>query len=177
MRRLLFVALVLLVLSSCVSVLKKDLMETGIRDFSLDALMRNPEGYRGKLFILGGTIVHTAPTEEGTLIDAQYVPVDSYGYLEARPPDDRFLALYPKELGILDPGLYSPNRQITLAGTFTGTRATRIGQTDYLFPLFRIEQIYLWPSVRYYPSYYFWDPYWGPPWGPPWPPYGYPYYW
>jgi outer membrane lipoprotein len=180
MRKLLFVGLVLLLLSSCATVLKKDLMETGIRDFSLEDLTRNPEASKGKSYILGGMIAGATVTGAGFLIDAQYVPVDSAGYLKEQPPDGRFFALYPKEMGTLDPALYSTGRQITLAGIFIGTQSGKIGQMDYLLPLFRIEQIFLWPKPQLYPSYY-WDPYWGPWWGPSWlpygyPPYGYPYY-
>jgi len=173
MRKLLLAALVLVTFSSCATVIRKDLMETGARDISLEDMTRDPARYTGKLFILGGTIVNTTVTETGSLINAVYIPVNKYGHLKDRPPDGRFLALYPKERGILDPILYDRNRQITVAATFTGTQRGKIGQMDYIFPVFLIEQIYLWPRVLYYPypyPYYYWGPYWGPPFGP-WGPY------
>jgi outer membrane lipoprotein len=176
MRKFLFVALALLLLSSCTTVIRKDLLDSGTRDFSLQELTRNPEQYKGKRFILGGTVARTTRTEEGSLVDALYVSVDSSGYLRNMQPDGRFLALFPKEMGMLDPALYTSNRHITLAGIFTGVQPSRIGEMGYLFPEFRVEQIYLWPRSRYNP-YYHWGPEWGPPWGPPWSPYGgYPYY-
>ncbi len=175
MRKLLFVALALIVLSSCTTVLRKDLIETGIRNFSLQELTANPQQYQGKRFILGGQVARTTLTEKGSLVDALYVPVDSYGYLKSIQPDGRFLALFPKEMGMLDPALYTSNRRVTISGIFTGVQQGRIGQMEYLFPTFRIEQIYLWPRNAYYP-YAYWGPEWGPPWGPPWSPYGYPYY-
>jgi outer membrane lipoprotein len=176
MRRLLFVPLALFLFSSCTAVIRKDLLDSGIRDFSLQELTRAPDQYKGKRFVLGGTIARTTLTEKGSLVDAVYVPVDSYGYLRGLQPDGRFLAFYPKELGILDPALYGPNKRVTLAGIFTGVQPGKIGQMDYTFPEFRVEQIYLWPMNRHYPYAYYWGPEWGPPWGPPWSPYGYPYY-
>ncbi|OPY64702.1 MAG: Outer membrane protein slp precursor [Syntrophorhabdaceae bacterium PtaU1.Bin034] len=169
----LIVALSLLV-TSCATVLRKDLMQTGIRDFSFADLTAAPDVYKGRLFILGGVIAGTSVTENGSLVEALYVPVDSSGYLEDRKPSVRFLALYPKERGILDPMIYRKNRQITLAGIFTGTQRGKIDSMEYTFAVFQIEQIYLWeerPVVQYVP--YPWGPYWGPPW-----PYRYyPYYW
>ena len=165
---MLFAALLLLVISSCAPVLRKDLIQAGTRDFPFADLTRNPELYRGKLFILGGTIGNTTVTERGSLIEALYVPVDSSGYLRDLRPDGRFLALYPKEQGILDPVVFGIGRRVTLAATFTGTRPGKIGQMGYVFPSFRIEQVYLWPQLRYTPYYdYYRGPYGGPPWAIP----------
>ncbi len=104
-RRLLFVPLALFLFSSCTAVIRKDLLDSGIRDFSLQELTGVPDQYKGKHFILGGTTARTTLTEQGSLVDALYVPVDSSGYLRGIQPDGRFLALYPKELGMLDPAL------------------------------------------------------------------------
>ncbi len=177
MREFFFVALMLLLLQSCAAVVTKDMMETGIRDFSLQELTRSPEQYKGKRFILGGAIATTGPTEQGCLIDALYVPVDSSGRPRDVQPDGRFLALYPKELGALESARYSRNRRITLAGIFTGVQADKVGQMDRPYPAFRIEQIHLWPRDSRNPGSSA-APQWGPPYGPPLTPYGLPYnYW
>jgi outer membrane lipoprotein len=166
MKKLFFVALAFLVLSSCTTVLRKDLLCTGERHFTLEELTRNPDAYKGRLFILGGTIADTTVTNAGSLVKALYVPVDSYGYLKDKKPDGRFLVIYPKERGVLDPVLYREHKKITVAAVFTGTEQGRIGQMEYVYPVFRVEEIYLWPKVIYYADYC-WGPYWGPYWGPP----------
>jgi len=169
-KKVLCAALVLALLSSCGSVLRRDLLETGASNVSLDDLLSDPEVYRGKLFILGGTILHTMPGADGTLIDALYVPVNASGYLKHARPDGRLIALYPRKEGEIDPARGYHNVQITLAGVFMGTQAATDGERTYTVPVFRIEQVYLWPTDSYYTTYYLSigcpGPYWGPYWGP-----------
>jgi outer membrane lipoprotein len=166
-------------LLSCAPVIREDLMKSSIRTFSMTDLQKDPEPYEGKLFVFGGIIVNTKVTSDGSLIEALYVPVDSRGYLKDLGTNQvRFLALYPKENGILDPVIYQRERQITLAAGFLGTREGKIDTMEYKFPFFSIKEIYLWAKQKdyYYPPYYygpypyFWNyPYWG--WGyggPPW---------
>lgn len=170
--RLCLVALLLLALPSCVSVIRKDLMDAGTRKFSFPEVIKNPMLYEGKLFILGGRIVETRLTEQGSLIEAIYAPVDWTGALDdILMPTIRFRALCPREAGILDPVVYSKGREVTLAAVFERMEPGRIDDMEYAFPYFRIRQVYLWPKrvpVVYGPYYY--GPYWGPrpyrSWGP-----------
>ncbi len=177
---------VLLVLSSCSPVLNREVMKEGVRDFSLNYLRETPEVFQGKLFILGGLIVETRFTEKGSQIQALSVPVDSHGYLErSAHSQGRFLALYPKSKGLLDPMVYKKGREVTLAGEFIEARKGKIDEMEYVYPVFEIKEIYLWEERQYYdwPAYPYYYPYYDPfsyrspyrygPWG--WP-YGYPYW-
>ncbi len=162
----------LLLIPACTRpVIKENLLEEGTRDVSLSALSANQNLYRGKLFILGGIIANTTVTDEGTVIEALYVPVDDKGYLEEAPGRGRYLAIWPKASGILDPMLYRRNREITVAGTFEGLRKGKLGKTTYLFPVFDAVQVFLWKEAPYYPAYYYSPYYYGPYY-----PYYYPYY-
>lgn len=158
------------IIAACAPVLRREVMDAAVRGLSPQEIKRSPEINKGKLFILGGVIVNTKVTSEGSLIEALYVSVDSRGYLESvKTSDGRYLALYPKEYGILDPMIYRNGREITLAGEFIGTREGRIDEADYLYPLFEIREIYLWEERRdyygpyyypYYPYYpYYYDPF------------------
>jgi outer membrane lipoprotein len=180
MRKVLLSALVVVLLVSCTPVIRKDLMETGTRNFSLQDLLANPEQYSGQLFILGGIVVATRLTENGSLIEALYVPVDSLGGLkEIHGGTRRFLALCSREMGILDPMIYKKDREVTIAGRFEGNRTGKVDEMDYVYPFFTIEQVHLWqerPAVvqPIYPMGPY--PYWGRPyWGYPYP--GYPWWW
>jgi outer membrane lipoprotein len=166
-------------LLSCTPVIRKDLIEASIRDFSMADLQKDPKPYEGKLFVFGGIVADTKVTPQGSLIEALSVRVDARGYLKELGQNQvRFLALYPKENGILDPVIYERGRQITLAAEFLGTRKGKIDTMEYMFPFFRIKEIHLWTEQKeyYYPPFYygpypyFWNyPYWG--WGyggPPW---------
>lgn len=154
-----------MILISCAPVLRQDLMNQGIFNMQLSEIKRNPVRYKGRLFIFGGIIVETTVKENGSLIEAIYVPVTSRGYLKSlKTSDGRFLALYQGK-NILDPLIFREKREITLAAEFVGLRKGKIGELEYTYPFFDIKQIYLWEEIeqedyryRYrYPPYY-------PPW-------------
>ncbi len=65
----------------------------------------------------------------------------------------------------LDPNVYRPDREITVAGEIIGERTKPLGQVDYRYPLLLSQQIYLWREYRYAypPPYYPYFPYY--PWG------------
>ena len=140
------------VLSSCTTpVLRKDLLESGITNPLLSDLLQSPDTWRNQLFILGGIIVSTRYTEEGSLIEAMYVSVNTLGYLQ--PPSllaRRFLAIYPIEKGVLDPVIYRKDKGITIAGIFLENRIGFIDGVSYTYPTFMIEDIYLWEQRNYY---------------------------
>jgi len=188
MTKFFFLIAVVITISSCVPVLRRDIMETAIRDVPISDIKNNPDLYKGKLFVLGGSIVNTKIIEKGSQVEAIYIPVDSRGYLkDVEPTSGRFLAILPKEKGTLDPLIYRKGRYITLAGEFIETRSGKIDEMEYTFPVFEIIEIYLWkeekvyyPSSPYwwdypspYPYWYWYDPWWRP-WGPWW---RHPYWW
>jgi outer membrane lipoprotein len=165
---------VMLLLASCAPVLNKSMMQRGIYLYDLSEIKQDPAQNKGEIFILGGIIVKTDATKEGSLIEAIFVPVDSSGYLKTRNTSvtGRFLALY-RDRELLDPLLYSEKREITLAGEYVGIRKGKIGELDYSYPLFEIRDIHLWDEIserdRYYYRYY--RPYYYP-----YPPYYYRHY-
>ena len=157
-----------IILFSCAPVLNRTYMQEGEREVSFQTLRENPGQYQSKLFILGGVIVHTKFTEAGYQIEAMHVPVDRYGYFEdTGRSEGRFLALANKDGMMPDPIVYQPGRRITLAGESVGTRKGKIDEMEYVYPIFRIKQIYLWPKERRnYPPPYYYEPWFYP----------YPYY-
>ncbi|MGE5173796.1 MAG: Slp family lipoprotein [Betaproteobacteria bacterium] len=184
MKNIVIILSAALLLTGCAPVLSRELMKQGERNVSLDQLRAMPDDYKGRLFILGGVIVDTRLSEQGSQIEALYVPVDSYGYLrEGGYVQSRFLAIYPKSKGLLDPVVYKKGREITLAGEFLEMKKGKIDEMEYSYPVFEIRQIYLWEEERYYyyPPYYYYpyypyyynSPFLYDPWGRPWP---YPYW-
>jgi len=140
----------LLVLLSCAPVIRKDLMEQGTRNPDLASLVQNADANRDKLFVLGGIIARTTVTPEGSEIEALYVPVDSYGRTErASASSMRYMAIYPKERGVLDPLIYKRHRSMTIAGVFTGTTKGMLDKMAYVFPVFTIVQIHLQTEEQY----------------------------
>ena len=171
-----FLTIASLILFSCAPVLDRQLMNEGVRNVTFSRLREAPDAYQGKIFILGGLIVEARFTGKGSQIEALYVPVDSYGNLnDTEHPRGRFLAIYPRESGLLDPLVYREGREITLAGKFLEIRKGKIDEMEYAYPVFEILQIYLWEEQKYYypiyPYYYpypylWYDPLWMPYPGP-----------
>lgn len=157
----------LLLLVGCAPVLDRRLMDEGTREFNPSHLVETPEAFKDHLFILGGVIVGTKLTEEGSQIEALFVPVDKYGNLEdpARY-GGRFLAIYPKSRGLLDPMIYKKGREITIAGDFSEARQAKIDEMSYTYPVFIIRQIHLWDEYQTYtgPYPYYYYPYAYPGW-------------
>jgi outer membrane lipoprotein len=175
MEKYFLVTVVILSLVSCATpVFKKDVMETSAINLSFPALREAPGAYKGKLFIFGGKIVTTKISDEGSLIEGFYAPVDPKGRLEeTKASPDRFLALYPKERGLLEPDIYREDRKITVAGEFIGTRKGKIEGMEYVYPFFIIKDIHLWEERKNWTTYPEWNspysipyPYWG--YGPHW---------
>jgi outer membrane lipoprotein len=178
MKRSVVIGVACLLLFSCAPVLNRELMKEGERNASLEELKANPDAYKGGLYILGGLIVETRLTDKGSQVEVLSVPVDSRGYLkESQRADGRFLAIYPRSKGLLDPVVYKKGREVTLAGEFLETKKGKIDEMEYVYPVFEIKQIYLWEEQTqyynvypYYPYYYYPYPYWYNPYWGPWPP-------
>jgi outer membrane lipoprotein len=169
---------VALLIAACSPVLNRELMRQGTRDVSLNQLRETPDSYKGRLFIFGGVVVNTRLTDTVSQIEALYYPVDSYGYIkEGEHAQGRFLAVYPRTRGLLDPVVFRTGREITLAGEFLEMRRGKIDEMEYTFPVFEIRQIYLWEEERYnryspyyYPYYPYYNyPFFYDPWGRPYP--------
>jgi outer membrane lipoprotein len=147
MKKIILTILIPLLLFSCASVLRKDLLDSGTRDVTLSDMMRNPDAYKGKLYILGGTVINVKGIDNGTILEAAYTPVDRYGYLkQSQKTKERYMALCPKEKADLCAENYARGSDVTMAGIFTGTQPVDIKDKTYAYPLFRVEQIYLWPE-------------------------------
>ncbi len=175
MKKLSF-GLLCLILFACAPVLNKELMKEGERNVSLDQLRANPDPYKGKLYILGGVIVETRFVQNGSQLEVLSLPVDSSGDLDdSAHGRGRFLAVYPRENGLLDPMVYKKGREVTLAGTFLEARKSKIDDMEYVYPAFEIRQVHLWEERRdyaypFYPYPYYSAPYWYNPYWGPWPP-------
>lgn len=167
MKKTALTILISLILLSCAPVLNESLMSRGMYVANLSEIKDSEAARRGQVYILGGIIVKTTATKEGSLIEAIFVPVTSRGYLKNyQVSTGRFLALY-RGRDLLDPLIYTEKREITLAGEFIEMRKGTIGEMEYSYPLFEIKDIYLWEEIRardyrYYYPYPYPAPYYYP---------------
>lgn len=144
-RRILFIVFILLILASCAPVLEQEYLSRGSTDLSFPALLNDPDRFKGRLFLLGGRIIDTQTTDEGSVIEAEYIPVDAEGRLQdTERVSGRFMAFLPREKGTLQPERYSKGERITIAGEFVEMEPRTRGEVEYIHPLFEIKDIHLW---------------------------------
>lgn len=136
----------------------------------------HPEALKGRMVLLGGTIVQTTNLPNTTEIEVLHRPLERYG---DRPEDTdqssgRFLV---RCAGFLDSAIYAQGREITAAGPVEAPETRPLDQTQYRYPVIGCQQIHLWPNpppVYPYPAPYWYGPGWGywpgiyPYWGPYW---------
>ena len=149
-------------LNACTPVISPQLMDQVDRDVTYGALAARPDEFKGKVVLLGGTIVQTVPKPSETEIEVVQKQVSSSG--EPRLTDKsegRFLVVVDR---FLDPAIYQAGRDLTVAGEVRGSEVRRLGEIDYRYPVIAALEIYLWKeplSPQSYPYAY---------------PFGYPYY-
>jgi outer membrane lipoprotein len=159
--------LFVLALSSCASVISKDIRDMATKNVEFSALAADPEAYRGRVVILSGLIVRTDPTQEGTYLEVMQTPADATGRPEnIDRSQGRFYALSQE---YRDPALWAKDREVTVAGEVVGARDTVTGEVRRTLPVIRVMQVHLWEKRR--PPYAY-DPYFSSFEAD----YGYPYY-
>lgn len=154
-----------LMLGACTPVISPQLMEQVDRDLTYGALAARPDEFKGRIVLLGGTIVQTVPKPNETEVEVVQKQVSSSG--EPRLTDKsegRFLVVADR---FLDPAIYQAGRDITVAGEVRGSEVRRIGEIDYRYPVITAQELYLWrrpsspPAYPYpyafgYPAFWWW---------------------
>ena len=106
-------------LAGCTPVISPQLMDQVDRALDYRAIAADPAGARGKTVLLGGTIVQTVPKPGLTEIDVVQKALDSSGAPRLTDRSEgRFLVVSEQ---FLDPAVYSPGRDVTVAGEVAGS--------------------------------------------------------
>ncbi|MBZ0154803.1 MAG: Slp family lipoprotein [Alphaproteobacteria bacterium] len=144
---------VLLAVAGCAHVVSRDVREAADRSLPSRAFFADPDAYRGKVVILGGTIITTTNTKEGTTIEVLEQPLDSF----ERPKDGRdasfgrFIVFHPE---YLDPAVHTMGKLVTVAGEVMGSKTGLIGEMEYRYPLIRSREIHLFRPSGPSPVYF-----------------------
>ena len=105
-----------------------------------------PQLATGKQVLWGGTILHTTNLEDSTQMEVLAYPLDANERPQSESaPLGRFIL---EQAGYLEPASYAEGRLITVVGTVTGTRAGRVDESDYDYPVITARQLNLWPKYR-----------------------------
>ena len=137
-------SMALLALIGCTPVISDNAMKNVDKTVSFENVMANPDGHRGKVLLLGGTILETIPLNNNkTVIMIIQHPLTGSDRPDiSAPSKGRFLL---EVEGFSDPVIYGPGRQVTLVGVVIGKETRKLGQIDYTYPVIKGTEVYLWP--------------------------------
>jgi outer membrane lipoprotein len=137
---------VTLLLQGCTYAISPAVADKADRTIPFEKLQADPEVYKGKLLILGGTIAQTTNIKQGTLIEVVQKRLDYWGKPErTKETGGRFFLFYR---GFLDPMVYSPDRDITVAGEVLGISSPMLGDKQYDYPVVLSKELKLWERER-----------------------------
>jgi len=130
-------------LIGCTSVISENALKSVDKTVSYENVTVNPDEHRGKVLLLGGTLLETIPMSEKTVIMILQHPLTGNEKPDiAAPSKGRCLVEVD---GFIDPAVYGPGRQVTLVGVVIGKETRKLGQLDYTYPVFKGTEVYLWP--------------------------------
>jgi len=167
------VLLLTALLGACASQVPLHIREAPADNPPLQQVHEDAADYLGRQVRWGGMIIETGNREATTLLTILGRPLYKGG--EPKFTDDsagRFIAIVPE---FLDPQVYAPDRQVTVAGSLLRTETGKVGEHPYTYPVIQADAWYLWPEKTKWP-YGYPAPWWQDPWYyDAWYPYGYPY--
>lgn len=150
-------------------------LPSGAPSVSYAQVKAAPESYTGQQVAFGGKVLGARRLKEGTRIEILQLPLTD----SLRPTMDlgksqgRFVALQKE---FLDPATVPPGTFVTVTGEMAGSLTLPLDETEYTYPLVRIDNLRVWteddeePRIRR-PIGPYWSPYWSPYW------HSWPYYW
>ena len=172
----LFLLVAVLTLGACASQVPEPIQTAPAGAPPVAEVRPDPERFVGSEVRWGGTIASVENRADDTVVQIVARELSDSGKPQA---DDRssgrFMAVFD---GFLDPVVYAQGRRLTVTGEIVGSRAQKVGEYEYRFPVVEVDAAYLWPQetdAGRYPRYY--DPFWYDPWYPYWPHGLRPYYW
>jgi len=152
----------LLALSGCMHVISKEARNSVTHGLTFSDVKKDPQAQIGETLLLGGLIIGMKIDEKGSTLEILRYDLDRFGEPYSVAPDaGRFLAHTGR---FLDPVIFGRGRLVTLSGTVTGTETHPLEpveyvKIDYVYPVFRMTEIYLWDTPFRYGIYPYSDIY------------------
>lgn len=107
---------------------------------------QSPERYAGGEVIWGGRIVQVTNFTDHSEVEMLAYPLDSSQRPRANDSGNgRFIAVMP---GYVEPLSYPPGALMTVSGKLNGSRAGKVGEADYVFPLVGVAQSHVWTPAE-----------------------------
>lgn len=109
-------------------------------------VVQTPERYSRGDVIWGGRIVQVNNLSDHSEVELLAYPLDSSQRPKANDAGNgRFIAVMQ---GYVEPIDYPPGALMTISGKLDGTRAGKVGEATYLFPIVKIGQSHVWTPAE-----------------------------
>ncbi len=132
----------MLFVQGCSYAISPGMVDKADKTVLFEKLQADPDSFKGRLIIAGGTIEQTSEVNRGTLIEVAQRPLDYWGKPErTKRTGGRFLVFHP---GLLNAMAYAPGVDITIAGEVLGTSSPMIGSKQYDYPVLLSKELKLW---------------------------------
>lgn len=143
--RLLPVALLALLLAACAPApIYKNV--AGASAAVPSQVAQAPERYAGSAVIWGGRIVQVKNLADHSEVELLAYPLDSSQRPKANDSGNgRFIAVMP---GYVEPLDYPSGALMTISGKLDGSRAGKVGEAGYVFPLVAVAQSHVWTAAE-----------------------------
>jgi outer membrane lipoprotein len=142
----------LLVCAGCAPTFSSSALNQVDRGITFQELQSSPDLYIGKWVLLGGMIIETRNTREGTFIEVLQTPIGRRGRPEETDQTaGRFIISSPQ---FLDGAVYRSGKRISVVGEVSGHEVRPLGQIHYQYPVVVAKELQLWeprsePSVSF----------------------------
>lgn len=148
----------LVLLQGCSYAISSSVADRADKSITFDQLRTDPDRYKGKVVILGGTVAEITNLKQGSLITVDQKPLDFWGKpTRTSRTGGRFLIYFSRQVDSLT---YSPGRELTVAGDVAGTSLKALGDKEYDHPILVSKELRLVPREQKRPDT---QPQWGDP--------------
>jgi outer membrane lipoprotein len=139
---LLGTVMLLSVLTGCTHVISEENRKLETLAVTFESLKENPQGFVGKVVVLGGVIAGVKNSNDGGQIEIVQFQLTDEGYPdETQGSAGRFLATTPTFIENL---VYKEGSLITLAGEVKGSRVMPLDEVTYSYPVVSIKESHIW---------------------------------
>ena len=145
----LFIFALLISLPACTGILSDQDRSTADEETLFEESFEDPTQHKGKIFILGGEIIHLQYVGQKTEVEFAEIPLYRGGHPALGfDPGEHFFVVFPDRV---DETLLKRGKVMTIAGRVIGTRQVR----GFDYPLFSYEESYVWDKLHQdrFPSY------------------------
>lgn len=129
--------------ASCAPPFPKETLDRVEKAISFKQLRENPDQFAGKWVMLGGVILETKNTKDGTVIEILQRRLDREGRpVNTDETEGRFMAFSPQ---FLDSAVYHKGRLLTVIGEVSGQKIKPLGEVEYRYLFLTVKALHLWP--------------------------------